>query len=69
MTKARILYKPDFGYFDVDMDSIAFAEAKGFETDIWRIKRRLWAHYGEGPLLVYKGSAKSLILHETIVPS
>ena len=66
MTNARILYKPDFSYVDVVTNEKIFAESKGFETDVWRIKRRLWAFYGEGKLEVYKGKSGNFYLHETI---
>jgi hypothetical protein len=68
LTKARIIYKPDFSFLDTMNGLRTFAEAKGFETPEWRIKRRLWEWYGEGPLWIYKGSAKSFRLHETITP-
>jgi hypothetical protein len=66
LTKARIISKPDFSF--IENGSKRFAESKGFETPEWRIKRRLWEHYGPGPLEIYKGSAKSFRLHETIIP-
>jgi hypothetical protein len=66
LTKARIISKPDFSFYE--NGTKRFAEAKGFETPEWRIKRRLWEHYGPGPLEIYKGSAKSFRLHETIIP-
>ena len=58
LTDAKIIYKPDFSYYLYIKDSAAkkiYAESKGFETSDWRIKRRLWAHYGPGPLEIYKG--------------
>ena len=66
LTKARIIYKPDFSF--IENSEKRFVEAKGFETPEWRIKRRLWGSYGPGPLEIYKGSAKSFVLHETIIP-
>lgn len=66
LTKARIIYKPDFSF--VMNDKKVFAESKGFETSDWRIKRRLWQHYGPGNLEIYKGSAARLTLHETLTP-
>jgi hypothetical protein len=68
LTDARILYKPDFVAWDVKLESPVWYECKGFETDVYRIKRRLWMHYGPGPLRVFKGSYKSLYLHEEIIP-
>lgn len=68
LTLAEIVYIPDFSYIDVKTGKTCYAESKGFETDVWRIKRRLWAFYGCGPLFVFKGSYKKLYLHEVIIP-
>lgn len=68
MTLARILYIADFSYIDVKTGVLTFEETKGFETDVWRIKRRLWMHYGLGPLHVYKGQGTRIIHYETITP-
>lgn len=67
LTEAKILYKPDFKVVSSVGDE-AYAEAKGFETDTWRIKRRLWKHYGPGPLMIYKGSSRGPFVFETIIP-
>lgn len=48
LTKAKILYKPDFFVND------EYYEMKGVETASWKIKKRLWVHYGPGRLLIYK---------------
>lgn len=65
LTDARILYVPDFKIRD-DRGTIAHAEAKGLETPTWRIKRRLWEHYGPNELLIFMGNHKKPYLHETI---
>jgi hypothetical protein len=67
LTDAKILYKPDFECVRTDGTKF-WAESKGFETSDWRIKRRLWMHYGPGPLEIWKGSAKRLTLAETLIP-
>ncbi len=66
LTKARIIYKPDFSYTDLETGKKVYAEAKGYETSDWRIKRRLWEYYGPGDLEIYKGSANNFKLHETL---
>lgn len=67
LTRARILYKPDFEY--EENGKLFYAEAKGkFETPEWRLKRRLYIHYGPAPLIVYKGTYKRFWLEETIIP-
>lgn len=77
LTDARIQYIADFayevrtGYVDKDRFDLwesEWAEFKGFETDTWRIKRRLWMHYGPGRLVVYKGSATKLSQFEVLDP-
>lgn len=45
-----------------------WAECKGFETEKWLLKRRLWMHYGPGPLEIWKINRKGLYLDETIIP-
>lgn len=66
LTDAKILYKPDFSY--IENGKIRFAEFKGFECGIWRIKRRLWKFYGPAPLEVYKGTYPRLKITEVIEP-
>ena len=68
LTEARILSIPDFICKDPNGETV-WAEAKGFETPVWRIKRKLWkAGYGPGKLLVFKGSHTKPYLHEEINP-
>ena len=59
---------PDFKVECLKTNEIYWVEAKGFETDVYRIKRRLWLWYGPGRLEVYKGSAQRVTLFETLVP-
>lgn len=68
LTLARIIYKPDFSFVDINTNQKIYAESKGFETSDWRIKRRLWIFYGPGPLEIYKGSHSNFKLHETLTP-
>ena len=68
LTDARVLMKPDFSYFNLRTNAYEWAESKGFQTDVYRIKRRLWKFYGPGPLHVYTGSAKRIRFLETIYP-
>lgn len=68
LTDARIMYKPDYKFFEVAENDFAWAESKGFSTDVWSIKRRLWKSYGPGKLYIYKGSHTRLVLDETIIP-
>lgn len=68
LTEARIAYIADFSYIDCKSGEKVWAEAKGLETDVWRIKRRLWAYFGPGQLVIYKGTYRNPKLYETITP-
>jgi predicted nuclease of restriction endonuclease-like RecB superfamily len=68
LTRAKILYKPDFKIQYKSTKEIVYVEAKGFQTASWRIKRRLWMFYGPAPLLIYQARGTRLILTETIIP-
>jgi hypothetical protein len=46
-----------------------WVEFKGFETAVWKIKKRLWKHYGPGILRVYKGNEKTIALVEEVIPT
>lgn len=67
LTDARIQYKPDFQYFCNKKNMVIYEEVKGFSTDVWRIKRRLWEHYGPGRLDIWKKNNRGLYLDETII--
>lgn len=69
LSEARIQYRPDFRFTNCETEETEYAESKGFETDAWRIKRRLWLAYGPGKLHIYKGSKAKLWLQETLIPS
>lgn len=66
--KMRIQSIVDFSAFDVKANETIYIEAKGLETTDYRIKRRLWMHFGAGPLHVYKGSYHRFTLSEVIIP-
>lgn len=66
LTDAKILYIVDFSYEDASSGALVFVEAKGMETPTWRLKRRLWQHYGPGKLEIWKGSHARPYLAETI---
>jgi hypothetical protein len=65
---ARTQYRPDFSFIKKDGEEVEWAEFKGFETPAWRIKLKLWRSVGPGKLHVYKGSASSMKLVETVIP-
>lgn len=67
LTAARIRMIPDFAALDTRTGERVFYEAKGMETPVWRLKRRLWLHgYGHGDLHVYKPNGRGIYLSETI---
>lgn len=68
LTDARILYIADFSAIKVSTGDRIWMEQKGFETAVWRIKRRLWQWYGPGPLQIFKGDYRKISLYEEIIP-
>ncbi len=63
--KEWIQYKPDFLYFD-ERDKQDWAlEVKGYETDVYKLKLRLYRLFGPMPLKVYN---KSMVLMDLIYP-
>jgi hypothetical protein len=68
LTDARVMSRPDYSFVLCATGDTWYAEAKGFETALWRIKRRLWTVYGPGPLEIWKGTAREPVLHEIITP-
>ena len=66
MTKARILYKPDFL---IEQDGLkTWIEVKGFETPVYKLKLRLWKFYGPGILHVVKKNRFGFETIERIEP-
>ena len=42
-----ITYTPDFVYFDVAAGRVVYEDCKGYRTDVYRLKAKLFAHrYG-----------------------
>lgn len=67
LTLAGIKYIADFVCTTPSGERF-WVEAKGVETAVWRIKRRLWKYYGPGPLEIWMGSHVKPRLIETIIP-
>lgn len=68
LTKAEIIYIPDFKCLDKSTNKIFFCEAKGVETSDWQIKLKLWRFYGPAKLHIYKGSHIKPYLKEIVIP-
>ncbi len=67
LTKAKILMKPDFKIFNNKTGKVEFHETKGHETTTYRIKRRLWKHYGEGKLVIIKRKGNKFFVSEEVI--
>ena len=66
LTRAKIGCKIDFSFEQNGI--LCFAEAKGMETDRWRIIKKLWRFYGPGDLYMYTGHYRDPKLSEIIKP-
>lgn len=68
LLKERISLNVDYKITNPD-NSVFWQESKGFPTEAWSLKRRLWIKFGPGPLEVWMRSGKKgLYLAETIFP-
>ena len=61
-------YYVDFVYWDVLEKRDAALEIKGFETDKWKIKLKLYRLFGPMPLKIYKVNWNQLALDEEVTP-
>ena len=60
LTRAKILYKPDF-----ECDGVYY-EMKGFATPSFNLKKRLWTYYGAGNLHIFKMKGSKPALDEIV---
>lgn len=68
LTAAAVTYVPDFAFWDIKENTYKYAEYKGFETDVFKIKLRLWRFYGPGPIEIWRGHYAKIFLAETVIP-
>jgi hypothetical protein len=68
LTEAEVSYKADMKYFCLRREKEIWVEAKGMETERWRLIKKLWKKYGLAPLEIYKGNSRGIYLAETITP-
>src|SRR5579871_2080627 len=68
LTRAGIVYVADFSALNLKTKEAEYFEAKGFETDVWKIKKSLWKYYGPGKLHIFYRQGKGLSNAETITP-
>lgn len=64
LTKAKILYKPDF--LLEDNGHRYYVDVKGMETPVFKIKKRLWKAYIKNELHIVKRSGKRFKTSEII---
>lgn len=67
LTLAKIKYVVDFKVTDYDGE-VKFYEAKGVETEKFKIIKKLWKYYGPGVLRIIKGPSSNLDVFEVIRP-
>lgn len=68
LTKAEIVYIPDFKCQDKRTGEVFYIEAKGTIGERYAIIRKLWKFYGPCRLIEYRGTHKRPFIYETIVP-
>ena len=66
LTKSRILYKPDFKTFNKNTGETIHVDVKGLETPVFKLKKRLWKHYGQGVLQIVKKQRNSWEVTEVV---
>lgn len=64
--EVKIDWKLDFSYERTSDGKLCYVEAKGFETDVFRLKLKLWRKNPPAPLEIYKGRWDRPVLTETI---
>lgn len=67
--KVRIAWKVDFSVFNNETQETEYHEAKGFETNDYLIKLKLWKNNPPATLHIWKGSAKRPFIAETVLKS
>jgi hypothetical protein len=68
----RICWRVDFSFEEFSAIrltwDLAFAEAKGFEDEVYKLKLKLFRAKPQGKLEIWKGNYRSPLLVETIHP-
>ena len=62
----KISWKVDFSFIDVKSGLLNFAEAKGFSTDVYKIKLKLFRNNPQGRLEIWGGTYQRPYLVEVI---
>jgi len=53
----------DFYYFDNDLGDWVYDEYKGFETDKWRLQKKLWEQVGPGIYRVTRSQSNFTVIY------
>lgn len=62
----RITWRIDFSFVDCKTDELNYCEAKGFATDVYKLKLKLYRANPPAPLEVWKGNWTYPVLAERI---
>lgn len=65
---AGIKYRADFRFWDILLGEKVLGEYKGMETEVWRLKRKLYTVFGPHRLRVFKGYGLKISVVEEIIP-
>ena len=63
-----INYKPDAKYFCLSRKQDVWVEAKGFETERYKLVKKIWKSVGPGPLEIWKAKGNRISVTEIIKP-
>lgn len=66
--RERIQIRIDFSYWEIKEDREEYWEAKGFPSDVWNLKLKLWRKNPPGYLEVWGGSWQRPKLIEIVEP-
>jgi hypothetical protein len=62
----RITWRVDFSFIEVKTNQKWLCEAKGVETEVYKLKLKLYRARGTSPLEIWKGTHKAPILYEIV---
>lgn len=68
LSDAKIAYKPDARAIYADIKQQFYIEAKGVEDARFKLIKKLWEVYADGPLEIWKANGRGIYLAETIIP-
>lgn len=68
LTEAMIPWNIDFSFTVRKSKELFYCEAKGLESDRYRLVKNLYRYYGQAPLEVWRGDYSKPFLYETIIP-